>query len=53
MIGRGMAVVEINNNGKYKTFSIHAQPKSKDNLVYSCLKPKINYDLKCGEVMSE
>lgn len=52
MIGTGIAIAEIKDNGKYKTFTINGQPKTKNNLVVSCLKPKINYAIKCGDGMN-
>lgn len=53
MIGTGIAVAEIKDNGKYRTFTMNAQPKTRNNIVVPCLKPKINYIIKCSDSMGE
>lgn len=43
MIGTGISIAEITNNGKYKTFNIRSQPKTKNKSTVVALRPKINY----------
>lgn len=42
-ISSGVHIAEVKDNGKYKSFSIKAMPKSVNKAVSSSLRPKINY----------